>query len=167
MRYCNLPIFAAADPDFAPSAPRKPEHRTSETNVRYQLNSPDVIHETVDGEALVIHTPSGCYYSLEGTGEQVWNALLAGHTPDEIAASYAGDTEGGVVLDAVKDFADQLEQEQLLVQSSTQAPRALPSADQPFCTPTLTKFTDMQELLLVDPIHEVDPQAGWPKRLAD
>ena len=116
---------------------------------------------------MVIHTPSGCYYSLEGTGEQVWNALLAGHTPDEIAAAYAGDSEGGGVVDAVQHFADQLEQEQLVVRSSQQASRALPSANQPFCTPTLHKFTDMQELLLVDPIHEVDPQAGWPKRLAD
>lgn len=167
MRYFNLQIFAAADSDCGPSDPPTQEHRTSETNVRYQLNSPDVIHETVDGEALVIHTPSGCYYSLEGTGEQVWNALLAGHTPDEIAAAYAGDTDCGGVLDAVQHFADQLEQERLLVRSSQRAGRALPSANQLFCTPTLHKFTDMQELLLVDPIHEVDPQAGWPKRLAD
>ena len=31
----------------------------------------------------------------------------------------------------------------------------------PFVNPTLTKFTDMQDLLLLDPIHEVD-EMGWP-----
>lgn len=26
----------------------------------------------------------------------------------------------------------------------------------------LEKFTDMEDLLLLDPIHEVDVAAGWP-----
>jgi len=30
-----------------------------------------------------------------------------------------------------------------------------------FEKPKLQKFTDMQDLLLLDPIHEVD-EAGWP-----
>ncbi len=30
-----------------------------------------------------------------------------------------------------------------------------------YATPTLSKYTDMEELLLLDPIHEVDAQ-GWP-----
>ena len=25
------------------------------------------------------------------------------------------------------------------------------------------RFTDMQDLLVLDPIHEVDEEAGWPK----
>ncbi|MBX3014591.1 MAG: hypothetical protein KF832_23935 [Caldilineaceae bacterium] len=32
-----------------------------------------------------------------------------------------------------------------------------------FETPVLNEFTDMQERLLLDPIHEVD-HAGWPHR---
>ena len=27
------------------------------------------------------------------------------------------------------------------------------------------RFTDMQDLLVLDPIHEVDEEAGWPKPL--
>jgi hypothetical protein len=30
-----------------------------------------------------------------------------------------------------------------------------------FQPPTLRKYTDMQDLLLIDPIHEVD-DLGWP-----
>lgn len=41
--------------------------------VSYRLNTPDVIHETVDGEALIIHTPSGVYFSLQGSAEHVWS----------------------------------------------------------------------------------------------
>lgn len=134
------------------------------TAMRFQLNAHDVIQETVDGEALIIHTPSGTYYSVEGTGEQVWNALLAGYTPAEIAEHFsahaAADTTG-----AVEDFTRQLQEEGLLLPSDATAPAGpLAPAVGPFATPVLQKFTDMQELLLVDPIHEVDPQVGWPAR---
>jgi len=135
--------------------------------VRYRLNTPDVIHETVDGEALIIHTPSGAYFSLQETGEQLWNALLAGHSSAEISAAYAEsvDFTSTELIAAVELFVDRLLGEQLLVPSDEQ-PRSgiLPPAPQPFSVPTIQKFTDMQELLLVDPIHEVDPQAGWPHR---
>ena len=135
--------------------------------MRYRLHSPDVIQETVDGEALVIHTPSGTYYSLLGTGEQVWNALLVGHTPAEIATVYAsaGENTFSALLEAVEDFAHQLQDEQLLIRGDeTAASGDLPPVTAPFTTPRIEKFTDMQELLLVDPIHEVDPQMGWPQR---
>lgn len=53
--------------------------------------------------------------------------------------------------------------EELLVPSEQQVELGtLPSAPHPFSIPASQKFTEMQELLLVDPIHEVDPQAGWP-----
>ena len=32
---------------------------------------------------------------------------------------------------------------------------------QPYSPPVLNSYTDMEELLLLDPIHDVD-QAGWP-----
>jgi len=135
--------------------------------VRYRLNTPDVVHETVDGEALIIHTPSGVYFSLLGTGEHLWNALLAGHSASEIAAAYTDGTDVTTtgVLTAVEDFVENLVTEELLVPSDQQVESGkLPSAPQPFSIPTVQKFTDMQELLLVDPVHEVDPQAGWPQR---
>ena len=40
---------------------------------------------------------------------------------------------------------------------------ALPAT---FTAPNLETFTDLQELLMLDPIHEVDA-AGWPHKPAD
>ena len=37
-----------------------------------------------------------------------------------------------------------------------------PLMRQPFSTPVLETYTDMQDLLTLDPIHDVDPQQGWP-----
>jgi len=40
---------------------------------------------------------------------------------------------------------------------------AAPTADRPpFVKPILQKYTDMADLLLLDPIHEVDAGQGWP-----
>jgi hypothetical protein len=33
-----------------------------------------------------------------------------------------------------------------------------------FEQPVLEKFTDMEDLLLLDPIHEVNLQSGWPNQ---
>lgn len=122
----------------------------------------------MDGEALIIHTPSGTYYSLQGTGEHVWNALLDGHSPDEIAAAYTDTGQGSTdsLSDALLGFIRELQDEKLIVYSDqTTAPGSVFVAGE-FSTPVMQKYTDLQELLLVDPIHEVDPQAGWPQRPA-
>ncbi len=35
-----------------------------------------------------------------------------------------------------------------------------------FCLPIIEKYTDLEELLLLDPIHEVD-ESGWPKQKSE
>jgi len=43
----------------------------------------------------------------------------------------------------------------------------LPAGErQPFAAPVLQKYDDMQDLIMLDPIHEVD-DSGWPARKAD
>src|SRR4051794_38301552 len=74
---------------------------------------------------------------------------------------------------AVEGFASQLVAEQLLVpvagtedQPATawQPPGAAPGLPAAYGAPALNKYTDMQELLLLDPVHEVD-EAGWPSKV--
>ena len=42
--------------------------------------------------------------------------------------------------------------------------RAWPDTYEP---PTLKKYDDMADLLLVDPIHDVAAETGWPERRPD
>ena len=54
-----------------------------------------------------------------------------------------------------------------LVAEGEAAPDALPPAParpavrRAFCEPRVETFSDLQDLFLVDPIHDVD-EAGWP-----
>jgi hypothetical protein len=65
----------------------------------------------------------------------------------------------------------QLQQENLIVPVDGETAVDLQPSnnghDKPsFTPPLLHKYSDMQELLLLDPIHDVD-EAGWPKPIAD
>jgi len=130
--------------------------------MRFQLNSPDVIQETIEGEVIVVHLVSGSYYSLLGSGATLWNGLLAGLAAAELSTLFAPPADP----DVIHAFVAQLQQEQLLIPAADPQPAVEPAARAAlsggsFSPPQLQKFSDMQELLLVDPIHEVKPQ-GWP-----
>ncbi len=140
----------------------------------FRVNAPDVTHEVIDGEAVIINLVSGNYYSLENEGAEIWTLLQSGMPSAAVTehVSHCYEANPGEIERAVSDLIAQLKQEQLIVDSDVPAADApsLPPANghsQPrFRTPVLQKFTDMQELLVLDPIHEVDT-AGWPYKKAD
>lgn len=134
------------------------------------IDPQDVVHETVDGEVILIALQTGCYYSLEGSGADVWQGLVAGRSSREIAADLEQrySAEPGVILASVSDLVARLVDERLVSQHGNGTPAqesdgkaAGPATRPPFPHPVFHKFTDMQDFLLVDPIHDVG-DAGWP-----
>ena len=139
--------------------------------MRFKVNTPPVIHQTVDGEVIVVNLDNGTYYSIAGTGAEVWGALAAGASvPDAVQLVLARyDADRAHAERAVARFVDQLLDEQLISPTAdgngTVGPAPVSAAASlPFEEPALNRFTDMQELLMLDPIHEVDEQ-GWPHGL--
>jgi len=138
---------------------------------RYRINSPGVVHETFDDEVVIIDFDSGSYYSLDASGTVVWNLLQGGATVPGIVSEMARRFEGeqAEIAQAVKELVVELEQENLIVPDGVGEPEATAEAidvasegSKPaLATATLQKYTDMQELLLLDPIHDVD-ETGWP-----
>jgi hypothetical protein len=133
---------------------------------RYELNNPPVIAELVEGEVIAINLDSGSYYSLLGPAAGIWNLLLEGHAPGEILRGCRvgeADAERGRSLEG---FVQALLAEGL-IRPRRQAEGTLAAlADVETWTADalrFERFTDMQDLLLLDPIHEVDEEMGWPK----
>lgn len=121
----------------------------------YELNNPPVIADLVDGEAIAIDLDSGVYYSLTGTTGAVWQSLLDGAAP----RSLLGDD---CDPDALDRFVGALVAEGLL-RTRTGTPE--PDEVQPWDGTPLSfeRFADMEDLLALDPIHDVDETFGWPK----
>jgi hypothetical protein len=141
---------------------------------QFRINSPKVIHETIDGETVIVNLDSGNYYSLDTVGADIWDAVGKGlpvdHIIEDISFKFSGEREE--IEQAVRLFMNELLQETLIAPRGpgsagneetrdTPVRSATPDGRLPFKTPTLQKYSDMQELLLLDPIHEVD-ETGWP-----
>ena len=135
----------------------------------YQVSGPNVVHETVERETIVIHLEHGTYYSLTEAGACVWDVVLrGGDAADAVAAVTASyEVASETAAPPVAALLDALVAEGLLVVDDAAPALHLPAATtvhatrRPWVTPQLGRFTDMQELLLADPIHEV-ADAGWP-----
>lgn len=155
------------------------EHFSDDACVK--VNAPQVIHETIDGEVIVINLGTGSYYSLKGSGADVWG-LIEG--PDGVAASDLAaalatrfDTPRSQLETSLRPFLAELSAEELVSWSTTTVSTpAPPTGDHwrsnghagaaSFAPPVLEKFTDMQDLVLLDPVHEV-AATGWPERRPD
>jgi hypothetical protein len=136
---------------------------------RFRFDQQRVISEVIEGEIVVVHFESGCYYSIRGTGADVCRLLLAGHALQEIVINLAKHYQLSEpqIGPEVKQFVVRLVEEQLLVAVSEEAPQAGPVelSSAPYAAPSFEKFDDMADQLLLDPIHEIG-ETGWPVRPA-
>lgn len=136
-----------------------------------------VVHETIDGETLLIDLLSGTYFSLRESAAEIWHLLLARGSVElaaaELVRRYPDDA--AAVEPAVRRFAEQLRDLELLRDgpgpaAAGPAPAAPPStsaAPAAFVAPVVETFTDMQYFLMLDPIHDADADAGWPTPALD
>jgi hypothetical protein len=136
------------------------------------VNASHVVHETIDGETILIHLGTGTYYSLDGIGTEVWMMLAAGASREALLAA-ANDRYDGDAVEieaSLSSLLADLLHEELLVEGepgiAADSP-SLPAGRAPFAAPVLHVYTDMQEFMLVDPLHDVDEVAGWPHAKTD
>jgi hypothetical protein len=141
-----------------------------------RVNSPHVIHETIDGEVIVINLASGNYYSEKGAGADVWDVIESSPGADKStiadAVAVRFGRPSGEVADDIADFLDALQREELVAASENGAAISVPptngdgNGSRTFEPPLLEKYTDMQDLVLLDPVHEVG-STGWPQPKPD
>jgi hypothetical protein len=135
---------------------------------RYELNAPDVVEESIDGEALIVNLRTGLYYSARGSGDLLWRMVLAGYTSAEAAAAIgSSDTPADTVASDVGRFVQELVAEELLRPRSVSDVHELDTRPlDSFEPPVLERFADLQELLVLDPVHDVTEE-GWPHARPD
>ncbi|PSB57686.1 PqqD family protein [Chamaesiphon polymorphus] len=144
-----------------------------ENGTVFRVNSPQVVSETIDGEVVIVNLDKGIYYSLLKTGADVWSRIERQLDRQELVREVVRSYDGSVeeIEIAIDEFIANLLAEELIVidpqpraASTENSPEILEtSGSKPhFEKPLVEKFTDMEDLLLLDPIHEVDVDAGWP-----
>jgi Coenzyme PQQ synthesis protein D (PqqD) len=137
-------------------------------SMRLEWNVPAVTAERFDDEIVLVNFDSGKYHSIQGAGVDIWQWLeLRPSVGRLLELSTARFGDDAWVEETVRAFLGDLEREGLIRLVAEDAAPAAPDADAvhdarvAFEPPALSTFSDMKELLLLDPIHEVD-ESGWP-----
>ena len=144
---------------------------------KYRINNPNVTSEEIDGEIIIVNLLNGNYYSAVGLAAHLWGRIergdSVGRIRDELLARFA-DQRDSIEVD-LPEFLSKLESEALIVKQSrdgspnepapngTSVDIAMPAT---YSVPALSCYSDMQDLLLLDPIHDV-ADVGWPTAKPD
>lgn len=130
----------------------------------YAIASKDIVFESFDGEAVVLDLSNGKYFGFSDSGSAVWQALSSGVGAEVLVGSAAD----AAMIDAaaLEAFIAQLVEFGLLAPSDA-TPRPLPedfpatlaAAKEPL---NVSVHDDLADLIIVDPIHEVEEPLGWP-----
>ncbi|HUQ82057.1 MAG TPA: PqqD family protein [Gemmatimonadaceae bacterium] len=135
-----------------------------------KINAPSVVAEIIDGEAVIMDLASGHYFSSQHVGCEIWRSLEHGSPRagivHRVLALY--DAPESDVASAVDAYVADLIERKLVVEVDASPSASSNGVTEPhterrndFAPPVLHAYTDMEDLLLLDPIHDVD-EAGWP-----
>lgn len=132
--------------------------------------SPDAALEWFDDEVVAVNLRSGTYFSLDDVAGVLFEALdgrSITEAVDHVSSMLVGDREE--LARTVEAFSAVLLEAGLLEQASAVGDQAAAAsgfaADRPAIplrAPGFESFDDMQDLLLLDPVHD-SHDAGWPR----
>lgn len=128
-----------------------------------------VMAEVLEGEAVIIDLASGRYHAASGVAATVWEAIAAGSSFSGILAGVERRHSAlpHDAVDQIERFIGQLGAAGLVTEGDLGAAdvpagggaAGLPTT--PWVAPVLESHDDLEDLLLLDPVHEVT-EAGWP-----
>jgi hypothetical protein len=122
----------------------------------YVLNDSKMFADITDGMAIVINGETGVYYGMNEQGTLVFENIIEGAKIEDIIAALNVDDAASKVNDFV---ASLVEKEILLAgEESSKEVKLTLEGDLEL---TVDEYSDAQELLLADPIHEVKEDSGW------
>jgi len=137
----------------------------------FQINLQKVSLERLDGEIIILSFSSGFYFSTSGTGADILSLISKNVSRSlwkEILSNHFRATD--IDVNQIEEFIAKLLKFEIIQESefSIDLKLDLPLDYQraQWEMPELQVFSDMQNLLMVDPIHETSLE-GWPEKKYD
>lgn len=135
----------------------------------YTTQVPMLVSRQFDDEIILANFETGIYYSLIGTGADIWLGLKSGASAEEIVAAFAqAGASGAITAEVVANFIEKLLAENIILPhdgAPDREPWSLQSSDKA-ALPQLDQFDDLRDLLFLDPVHDVS-ESGWPLKAQD
>ncbi len=132
----------------------------------YRINSPHIAYETLDGEVFIINAKNGMYFVASGYAAVIWNAIAAGYSLANLQQAFAQAQVFADNYNVLQAYITDLINEELISivdAAPVETIDVLVIEKQNHVNePTLIKYSDLQELVALDPIHDVSINQGWP-----
>ena len=133
----------------------------------YKLNDEKVFYDMAEGQAVVIDFTIGSYYGFSSLGSEVLDRLVKGADESALLGALRetpGCPEG--IGDDLQAFLEKLTGFGILLPAPGEGAEAsvpLPAAalEDGFAL-TVDDHSEVSEILLADPVHDVDMDMGWP-----
>ena len=143
-----------------------------EKNTRFELFDQNIVCDIFGDEVVLVNLETGVYYSLMYSASQVWTRVQNQYTIAEIVSDFEQlyNNSSEEISPAITAFVDNLLKLKL-VKTSNLTERILVDTKigkikTAFEEPLIETFSDLQDILLLDPVHDVD-QKGWPIKKGD
>lgn len=125
------------------------------------INS-QIAAELFGDEMVLIDIQSGRYFSLRGAAVDVWRLLGVSRSRASLHEAFVAPDHGE--LDAA--LAHMLEEGLLLTAASHTGSESHETRHE-YRPPQVEVYSDLAELIALDPVHEVDAERGWPVQQLD
>ena len=132
----------------------------------YKLNDEKMFYDMAEGQAIVINFTSGMYYGTSSLGSAVLDALLSGASVNAalnaVKALPGRPEDNDAQMDA---FIKALFDKEVIVEIDGEGNDTVnidASALNDGFVLTVDEFTEVQDLIMADPVHDVDVEQGWP-----
>ncbi|MES2393143.1 MAG: PqqD family protein, partial [Acidobacteriota bacterium] len=138
---------------------------------RLQLDRTRIIFEQFEEETVLVNMDSGFYYSLSKPASEIVKLLDEGCPVADLGKALFSDPEdAGQFRGPIDAFVAELQRESILIAREEGRPSrvdvnavaALYPSGASYALPELERFDDVRDLLLIDPVHQVDREYGWP-----
>ncbi len=122
----------------------------------FTINKDSVSFNVMDDEAVIIHTETSDYFSMNETGTFIWKLLAERHcSSDELvhALSTVSEQNSDDIRPDIEDFLNTLKEEALLLvaresSSSVNEFDDLIPLTEPYTVPDIVKFGNLETLIL-------------------
>jgi hypothetical protein len=126
-----------------------------------------VAADLFEGEYIIANLDTGLYYSLQGFGIFLLDSLPL-RSPSDAVDRAILEFKGmeSEILNDLNSLWDQLLEEKIIVPAEGVIESSVVEVPKVFEKSVFNRYADMQDLLALDPIHEVDEE-GWEKKQKD
>tara|TARA_R110001592_G_scaffold348479_1_gene642642 strand:+ start:454 stop:843 length:390 start_codon:yes stop_codon:yes gene_type:complete len=123
----------------------------------------NIVSDKFEDEAVIVNLNTGVYYSLRETAFDVWVLIEKGISEKTLQSNFNDLSEDQKVK--LNEFiAFLITDEVILTDHDHEVMVSETDVKLDFRSLDYSKFNDMTNLIMLDPVHEVDQEKGWPNK---